>query len=95
MRKNCGIFYNRARFVVSCVMVPIAIIFFYSDSILIAIKQDPEVSKIARNYVSILIPGVWAMGQFDSTKKFLSSQYKNSIPVWVQFFTTIIHLGLC
>ena len=42
-----------------------------------------------------MIPGVWAMGQFDSTKKFLSSQYKNSIPVWTQLFTTILHFGWC
>ena len=82
MRKNCGVFYNRGRFVCSCVMVPIAIIFIFSDKILIGIKQDPNVSKIARRYVTLMIPGVWAMGQFDASKKFLSSQYKNYIPVW-------------
>ena len=42
-----------------------------------------------------MIPGVWAMGQFDSTKKFLSSQYKNSIPVWTQLFTTALHFYWC
>ena len=42
-----------------------------------------------------MIPGVWAMGQFDSSKKFLSSQCKNTIPVVVQLITTILHFGLC
>jgi Na+-driven multidrug efflux pump len=42
-----------------------------------------------------MIPGVWAMGQFDSTKKFLSSQYKTKIPVLVQLFTTILHFFWC
>lgn len=62
MRKNCGLFYNRGRFVVSMVMVPIVIIFAFSDKILVAIGQDPTVSGIARHYVTLMIPGVWAMG---------------------------------
>jgi Na+-driven multidrug efflux pump len=37
MRKNCGVFHNRARFVVTCVTVVIAVIFFYADKILVAI----------------------------------------------------------
>ena len=35
------------------------------------------------------------MGQFDSTKKFLSSQLKNKIPVIVQLFTTVLHILWC
>ena len=42
-----------------------------------------------------MIPGIWSMGQFDSTKKFLSAQYKNSIPVWTQLLTTALHFGWC
>ena len=95
MRQMCGVFYNRGRFVCTFIMIPIAVIFFFSDKILVAIKQEPQVSAIACRYVTVLIPGVWAMGQFDATKKFLSSQYKNKIPVWVQLVTTIIHLGWC
>jgi hypothetical protein len=54
-------------------MVPLIILYAVSDKILIGIKQDVMVSIIARNYVVTLIPGIWAMGQFDATKKFLSS----------------------
>lgn len=46
-RKECGILHNRGRFVVACVMVPIVVIFSFADTILIAIHQDPGVSKIA------------------------------------------------
>ena len=35
------------------------------------------------------------MGQFDATKKFLSSQYKAKIPVVVQLITTILHFFWC
>jgi len=76
-------------------MIPIIFIFVYADDILIAIHQDPGVSKTARSLVTLMIPGVWAMGQFDATKKFLSSQYKNSIPVYTQLLTTLLHFGWC
>lgn len=76
-RIECGNIYNRGRFVSTMVMIPIVIIFALSDKILIAIHQDRRVSEIAQVYVTLMIPGVWAMGQFDSTKKFLSSQFKN------------------
>jgi len=56
-------------------MIPIAIIFSLSDKILIGLGQDPQVAKSAQVYCTILIPGVWALGQFDATKKFLSAQY--------------------
>ena len=77
------------------VMIPMIVIFCLSDKILVGIHMDIGVSKTAKDYVTLMIPGVWAMGQFDSSKKFLSSQCKNSIPVIVQLVTTILHFGLC
>ena len=58
-------------------MIPIIVIFIFSDKILMALHQDQDVALKARRYVTLMIPGVWAMGQFDSTKKFLSCQFKN------------------
>jgi multidrug resistance protein, MATE family len=49
------------------------------------------VSLIARNYCVTMIPGVWALGQFDATKRFLSSQERAAIPVITQILTTLLH----
>ena len=38
-----------------------------------------------------MIPGVWALGQFDATKRFLSSQERAAIPVVTQVLTTLLH----
>ena len=73
MRHNCGIYYNRGRFIVTLMMIPLIVIFALSEKILIGIGQDPGVSKKAQIYCTIMIPGVWSMGQFDATKKFLSA----------------------
>jgi Na+-driven multidrug efflux pump len=62
-------------------MIPIIVIYAVSDKILVGIGQDKEVSRVARYYVCVMIPGVWAMGQFDATRKFLSSQQHSFIPL--------------
>lgn len=95
MKQKCGQIFNRGRFVVTVVMIPIIIIFALSDKILVGLGQDPQVSHISRVYVTILIPGVWALGQFDATKRFLSAQYSTDIPVWTQLVTTILHFFWC
>jgi Na+-driven multidrug efflux pump len=59
--------------VCTVIMIPIIVIFACSDRILIAIGQDAVISHIAKSYCCMLIPGVWAMGMFDATRKFLSS----------------------
>ena len=62
MRVECGHIYNRGRTVNTLVMLPIIIIFALSDRILVGIHMDAGVSAVAMNYVTLMIPGVWAMG---------------------------------
>ena len=62
---------------------------------MVGLGQDPAVSAVAKTFVCIMLPGIWAMGQFDATKKFLSSQQLSRIPVVTQIFTTILHLLMC
>ena len=39
--RNCGVYLNRGRQIITFMIIPIAIIFVFSDKILVAIKQDP------------------------------------------------------
>ena len=43
----CGVYLNRGRVVVTVVLIPIVLILSVSDKILIAIGQDPEISKVS------------------------------------------------
>jgi len=49
----------------------VAVLFFFSDDILIAIGQDAEISRIARNFCVMTLPGVAAMSLFDAQRRFL------------------------
>lgn len=71
--RECGLFLNRGKMVCTVIMIPIIIIFLCADKILVGIGQDAAISHIAKRYCCMMIPGVWAMGMFDATRKFLSS----------------------
>jgi MATE family multidrug resistance protein len=45
--EQCGIFLNRGKVVATMIMIPIIILYSVSDKILIALDQDPAISKIA------------------------------------------------
>ena len=67
----CGVYLNRGRFVTTVLMLPITVIFMNTESLLIAMKQDPAISLIASNYCCMMIPGIWAVTMFDATRRFL------------------------
>lgn len=67
----CGLHLNRARVVVTSVIIPVMILFLFIDKILINLQQDPEIAMIARNYCVWSIPGWFCNVQFDTTKRFL------------------------
>lgn len=89
--KLCGIRLNQARIIVMTVLVPFILMFFFVDKILIAIKQDPWVSLIARNYVVWTLPGVLSLVQFDALKRFLQVVDYSHVSTTIQVSTTIGH----
>lgn len=81
--QECGIFLNRGKVVASMVMLPIVVIYYFSDKILIALNQDAEIAYIARRYCCTLIPGIWAQAMFDATRKFMSAQFEMRAATYV------------
>ena len=67
----CGVHLNRARVIVSVIFIPIVILFFFTEPILVSFGQDPTISKISGNYIILQIPGLFAIIQFDSCKRYL------------------------
>ena len=69
----CGWHLNRARVVVTAILIPIVVLFLFIDKILISCQQDAEISKIARDYCVWTIPGWFCLVQFDCTKRLLQT----------------------
>ena len=76
-------------------MIPIIILYALSDKILIALNQEAEIAVIARRYCCTLIPGIYAQSLFDATRRFLSAQFEQNIPLYVQLATLILHFLWC
>lgn len=91
----CALWLNRGRMINTFLMLPIAVLFFQSGNILKSIGQDEEVADMAAQFTIYLIPGTWAMVQFDATKRFCTSQFKAELPFYTQLFTTILHVISC
>jgi len=89
------VFLNRGKVVVSLVMIPVIILYFFADKILIALDQDPEIAIIARRYCIVLIPGIYAQSLFDATRKFLSAQFEIKMNLYIQLCTLILHFLWC
>ena len=43
----------------------------------------------------MLIPGIWAMTQFDASRKFMIAQRRPNKPMIVQFITMVMHFLWC
>lgn len=68
---RCGALHNRGRTILLAVMIPIALVFFFSETIFLLIGQDPQVSRYAGQYACSQIVGALFFAQFDLTKRFL------------------------
>jgi Na+-driven multidrug efflux pump len=74
----------------SLIIFPTVVLFLFADEILITLfQQNALISEMAIQYCIICMPGVWAMTQFDATKRFLSAQKHGSIPVLTQLITNV------
>lgn len=71
----CGVWLNRGRAILSAIMVPVAILFSNASTLMKLMGQNAVISDHAGRFATLMIPGVWAMIQFDATKRFCTSQF--------------------
>ncbi|KAM3343352.1 protein DETOXIFICATION 18 isoform X1 [Capsicum galapagoense] len=72
----------------------IAIIWWYSDKILILLHQDPDIAKEDGVFLKYLIPGLFAYGFLQNLLAFLQTQ-SSFIPLVVCSLTTLVlHIGI-
>ncbi|XP_060200612.1 protein DETOXIFICATION 18-like [Lycium barbarum] len=72
----------------------IAIIWCYSDRILILLHQDPEIAKEAGVFLKFLIPGLFAQGFLQNILRFLQAQSIIMPLVVCSVATLVVHIGI-
>ncbi|KAG0568985.1 hypothetical protein KC19_6G056800 [Ceratodon purpureus] len=90
-----GIYMQRAIFVLYLVCIPIAVVWWNMDSVLVFLGQDPQISELAGVYARYLIPTIFAVATLQPLVKFLQTQ---SLVLSMALFsaaTLILHIPLC
>lgn len=74
--------------------VIVSFVWFFTEPILIFVRQDPQITKTAAIYMKFLIPGIFAYGFVQNILRFMQTQ----LVVWpLVLFSAIplaIHIGL-
>lgn len=77
----CGVYLNRARFIISLMFLPMYLVLSQGEAILVSIGQDKEVAHYAFVYIKTLLPGLFFMAHFDCVRRFLNCFRKSYIPM--------------
>jgi len=69
-----GVVFQNALVVVSLAFIPIALAFWYTEPVLLLMKQDPHLAKMAGTYNRWLIPGVLPLLIYRAQTQYLQNQ---------------------
>ncbi|KAG0612798.1 hypothetical protein M758_6G052700 [Ceratodon purpureus] len=90
-----GIYVQRAIFVLYLVCIPITVVWWNMDDLLVFLGQDPKISELAGVYARYLIPTVFAVATLQPVVKFLQTQSIVLPMALLSAATLILHIPLC
>nr|GMC83339.1 protein DETOXIFICATION 18-like [Ipomoea batatas] len=89
-----GIYLQTSSIITFFFCVIIAIIWCFSDSILILLQQEPQIAHLAGLYLKFLIPGLFAYGFLQNLLRFLQTQTVVMPLVVCSMVPLVIHIGI-
>ncbi|CDW85916.1 na+-driven multidrug efflux pump [Stylonychia lemnae] len=93
--RQCGVYVNRARVVVSIWLPIVILISFFLGSILAAIGINQQTANVAQIYTTRALPGYIALMYFDVARQFLVALGKPLLSTYIQAITGILHVLIC
>jgi len=67
----CGLYLQRGRVIVSIAFIPMLLVFYFSNDVLIMLGQDKSVITQAYVYIMVMAPSIFFMGLQDLQRKFM------------------------
>ncbi|XP_062152007.1 protein DETOXIFICATION 16-like isoform X4 [Alnus glutinosa] len=90
-----GVHTQRAMLTLLALSFPLALIWYYTSTILIALGQDHEISTEAGVFNCWMIPSLFAYGLLQCLNRFLQTQ-NNVVPMLITSgFTALLHVFVC
>ena len=72
----------------------ISFLWFYTEPILLLLRQDAQISQTAALYMKFLIPSIYAYGFIQNILRFLQTQSVVRPPVLFSAIPFVIHIGI-
>lgn len=91
----CGDILNRGWITISLMFVPVAMLMFFIEDILMAVHVDVLTASYARIYSRWLLVGLYAQALFDLFRKFMIMMGQPVIPMIIQGLTLPLHILFC
>lgn len=88
----CGVYLNRGRFIMTLFFLPVLILSFYVEPILVGMGQNPQVAAYTKEYMRAYLPGLYIMGLQNCQKKFLNNLKKVKVPMVSQCVASFLHV---
>ena len=77
---DLGVILQRAFIILGLFYIPVAILWIFSEPVLLALGQDAQISRDSAKFLSCLIPGGIGYIYFEALKKYLQAQGTFSTP---------------
>ncbi|XP_038705640.1 protein DETOXIFICATION 16-like isoform X2 [Tripterygium wilfordii] len=90
-----GVHMQRAMMTLLALSIPIAVVWFYTGSILTTLGQDPEISTKAGTFNRWMIPGLFSYGLLQCLNRFLQTQNIVFPMLITSGFTAALHILVC
>lgn len=87
--KFIGIVFQNALVVVCLMFIPISLAFWFTEPILLLLKQDPDLSRLAGTYNKVLLIGVLPLLIYRAQTQYLQNQ-RILKPAMVSGFITVL-----
>lgn len=90
-----GCYLNRGRIFQTILFIPEMILLLFAKPILIYFGQDEATAEMAQAYITPLLPGMFAMTQFETVRRYLQGMGIFAFPMYVQSVTMVLHFIWC
>ncbi|XP_076938009.1 protein DETOXIFICATION 19-like, partial [Bidens hawaiensis] len=92
--KMLGIYLQSSCLISILFSILISILWFFTEPILILLKQDPQISKMAAIYLKHLVPGLFAYALLQNILRFLQTQSVVYPLVLCSLIPLVLHIGI-
>lgn len=91
----CCYYLQRCRVILTLQLLWVAPVLWYSEHILVLMRQDPEIAKAASAYNRAALFGLFAMFYTTASVSFMRNRGDALVPVLIGGLVSVMHIGWC